>query len=213
MNNTPRAALPGSTERVLVIDDDPEFLQLAETALAGRYEVSLAMSGKQALEYLAAGETPDLILLDVNMPELNGFETLKKIKALEGMEAVPVVFLTGMTEAEAELRGLELGAVDYITKPFVKDILLKRLEIHVKQGKKLRTLYGEQRKKRKAKPITPLTPWEKKISLLAQKRFTSGEIAEQMGTTSGTIRTALNTIYVKLNIHSKRELADLDLET
>ena len=235
MNN----ALPDPGGRILIIDDDTCFLELAEKMLAGHYEVSLAKSGKQALEYLdrgfspvssagdagrgsppvssaedaGRGSPPDLIFLDVDMPDMNGYETLKKIKALDGMEAVPVVFLTGMTETEAELQGLELGAVDYITKPFVKDILLKRLEIHLKQGKELRRVYGERRKKKKPELMTPLTPWEKKIALLAQKRLTGGEIAEKMGTTGGTIRTALNSIYLKLEIHSKRELVDLDLET
>jgi DNA-binding response OmpR family regulator len=208
MNN----ASPGVRERILVIDDDTDFLELTEKMLAGYYEVSLAKSGKQALEYLDRGFSPDLVFLDVDMPEMNGYETLKKIKALDGMEAVPVVFLTGMTETEAELRGLELGAVDYITKPFVKDILLKRLEIHLKQGKELRTVYGERRKKKKPEPMTPLTPWEKKIAFFAQKRLTGGEIAEKLATTEGTIRTALNAIYSKLDIHSKRELADFDLE-
>ncbi|MDR0623657.1 MAG: response regulator [Treponema sp.] len=208
MNN----ALPGVTGRILIVDDDTDFLELAEKMLAGHYEVSLAKSGKQALEYLGRGSLPDLIFLDVDMPGMNGYETLKKIKALDGMEAMPVVFLTGMAETAAELRGLELGAVDYITKPFVKDILLKRLEIHLRQGKELRAVYGERRKKKKPESMTPLTPWEKKIALLAQKRLTSGEIAENLKTTEGTIRTALNTIYIKLDIHSKRKLADFDLE-
>jgi DNA-binding response OmpR family regulator len=207
MNN-----VPGAGGRILIIDDDTDFLELAEKMLAGHYEVSLAKSGKQALEYLDRGFSPDLVFLDVDMPGMNGYETLKKIKALDGMEAVPVVFLTGMAETDAELRGLELGAVDYITKPFVKDILLKRLEIHVRQGKELRAVYGEQRKRKKPEPMSPLTPWEKKIALLAQKRLTGGEIAEKMGTTAGTIRTALNIIYLKLGIHSKRDLVDLDLE-
>jgi DNA-binding response OmpR family regulator len=206
-------ALPGVTGHILIIDDDTDFLELTEKMLAGHYEVSLAKSGTQALEYLGRGFSPDLIFLDVDMPGMNGYETLKKIKTLDRMEAVPVVFLTGMTETESELKGLELGAVDYITKPFVKDILLKRLEIHLKQGKELRRVYGERRKKKKPEPMTPLTPWEKKIALLAQKRLTGGEIAEKLGTTDGTIRTALNVIYLKLDIHSKRELVDLDLET
>jgi DNA-binding response OmpR family regulator len=165
MNN-----LPGVRGRILIIDDDTDFLELTEKMLAGPYEVSLAKSGKQALEYLDRGfspvssaedadrgSPPDLIFLDVDMPGMNGYETLKKIKALDGMEATPVVFLTGMTETEAELRGLELGAMDYITKPFVKDILLKRLEIHLRQGKELRAVYGERRKKKKPEPMTSVT--------------------------------------------------------
>ncbi|MDR1104819.1 MAG: DNA-binding response regulator [Treponema sp.] len=199
--------------RILIVDDDEDFLEMAESFLEGDYETALAASGRGALELLAGDYTPDLILLDVSMPDMNGYETLRNIRALGNAAGVPVMFLTGVNETAAELRGLELGAVDYITKPFVKEILLKRLELHLKQGRELAALYRERRKKKKPLSIPPLTPWERKIALLAQKRLSGGEIAEAMGTTGRTIRTALSFIYMKLNIHSKRELADLDLES
>ena len=198
--------------RILVIDDDADFLEMTESFLEETYEVTLAASGGRALELLAAGLPPDLILLDVSMPGMDGYETLRNINALDNAAGIPVIFLTGVNETAAELRGLELGAVDYITKPFVKEILLKRLELHLKQGRELKALYRERRKKKKPRPIPPLTPWERRIALLAQKRLTSAEIAEEMGTTDRTIRTALSSIYVKLDIHSKKELANLDLE-
>ena len=198
--------------RILVIDDDEDFLEMTESFLEETYEVTLAASGGRALELLAAGLPPDLILLDVSMPGMDGYETLRNINALDNAAGIPVIFLTGINETAAELRGLELGAVDYITKPFVKEILLKRLELHLKQGRELKALYRERRKKKKPRPIPPLTPWERRIALLAQKRLTSAEIAEEMGTTDRTIRTALSSIYVKLDIHSKKELANLDLE-
>ena len=197
--------------RILVIDDDEDFLEMTESFLEETYEVTLAASGGRALELLAAGLSPDLILLDVSMPGMDGYETLRNINALDNAAGIPVIFLTGINETAAELRGLELGAVDYITKPFVKEILLKRLELHLKQGRELKALYRERRKKKKPRPIPPLTPWERRIALLAQKRLTSAEIAEEMGTTDRTIRTALSSIYVKLDIHSKKELANLDL--
>jgi DNA-binding NarL/FixJ family response regulator len=198
--------------RILVIDDDADFLEMTESFLEERYEVALAISGSRALEILANDYTPDLILLDVSMPGMDGYETLRNMNALDNAAGIPVMFLTGINETAAELRGLELGAVDYITKPFVKEILLKRLELHLKQGRELKALYRERRKKKKPRPIPPLTPWERKIALLAQKRLTGGEIAAEMGTTDRTIRTALCSIYMKLDIHSKRELADFDLE-
>ncbi|MDR1286226.1 MAG: DNA-binding response regulator [Treponema sp.] len=198
--------------RILIIDDDEDFLEMTESFLEGDYETSLAASGRGALELLAGDYTPDLILLDVFMPDMNGYETLRNIRTLDSAAGVPVMFLTGVNETAAELRGLELGAVDYITKPFVKEILLKRLELHLKQGRELAALYRERRKKKKPLSIPPLTPWERKIALLAQKRLSGGEIAEAMGTTGRTIRTALSSIYMKLDIHSKRELAGLDLE-
>ncbi|MDR0709312.1 MAG: response regulator [Spirochaetaceae bacterium] len=202
----------GPKGRILIIDDDADFLEMTESFLEDQYEVSLALSGSRALELLAGDYTPDLILLDVSMPGMDGYETLRRINALDHTAGIPVMFLTGINETAAELRGLELGAVDYITKPFVKEILLKRLELHLKQGRELKALYRERRKKKKPLPIPPLTPWERKIALLAQKRLTSAEIAGEMGTTDRTIRTALGSIYVKLDIHSKKELANLDLE-
>jgi DNA-binding response OmpR family regulator len=205
--------MDNTKNHILVIDDDKDFLEMAGDFLEGLYEVSFAKSGEQALEYLARGRIPDLILLDVGMPGMNGYKTMEKINALDGMAGTPVIFLTVMDETESELKGLELGAVDYITKPFVKEILLKRLEIHLKQGKELREIYRERKKKKKPRPVPPLTPWETRISLLAQKRLTGGEIAEILNTTEGTIRTALNVIYIKLDIHSKRELEDYDLES
>jgi DNA-binding NarL/FixJ family response regulator len=198
--------------RILIIDDDEDFLEMTESFLEENYEADLAVSGSQALELFAKGYTPDLILLDVSMPGMDGYETLRRINALDNAAGIPVIFLTGMNETAAELRGLELGAVDYITKPFVKEILLKRMELHLKQGRELKSLYRERRKRKKPLAIPPLTPWERKIALLAQKRLTGGEIAEEMGTTDRTIRTALSSIYRKLDIHSKRELADFDLE-
>jgi CheY-like chemotaxis protein/DNA-binding CsgD family transcriptional regulator len=198
--------------RILVIDDDADFLEMTESLLEEDYEIALAISGGQALELLAGAYTPDLILLDVSMPGMDGYETLRRISALDHTAGIPVMFVTGINETAAELRGLELGAVDYITKPFVKAILLKRLELHLKQGRELKALYRERRKKKKPLSMPPLTPWERKIALLAQKRLTGGEIAGEMGTTDRTIRTALGSIYLKLNIHSKRELANFDLE-
>jgi putative two-component system response regulator len=198
--------------RILVIDDDEDFLEMTESFLDEDYDVTLAASGCGALELLAGGLSPDLILLDISMPGMDGYEPLRNINALDNTAGLPVMFLTGMNETSAELRGLELGAVDYITKPFVKEILLKRLELRLEQGRELAALYRERRKKKKPLPIPPLTPWERKIALLAQKRLTSGEIAGEMGTTDRTIRTALSSVYMKLNIHSKRELANLDLE-
>jgi DNA-binding NarL/FixJ family response regulator len=206
------SAAPEKKGRILIVDDDGDFLEMTESFLEENYEITLASSGNGALKLLAAGLSPDLILLDVSMPGMDGYETLRNIRAVDATAGVPVMFLTGVNETAAELRGLELGAVDYITKPFVKEILLKRLELHLKQGRELAALCRERRRKKKPLPMPPLTPWERKIALLAQKRLTGGEIATEMGTTEGTIRTALGSVYMKLNIHSKRELACLDLE-
>ncbi|MDR1507092.1 MAG: response regulator, partial [Treponema sp.] len=123
------SSAPKIKGRILVIDDDEDFLEMTESFLDENYDVTLAASGQGALELLAAGLSPDLILLDVSMPGMDGYETLRNINALDNTAGLPVMFLTGASETSAELRGLELGAVDYITKPFVKEILLKRLDL------------------------------------------------------------------------------------
>lgn len=84
----------------------------------------MAQSGEEAVALLASGLRPHLILLDIAMPGWNGYQTLERLQELELEPEIPVIFLTGLTEAEEELKGRSSGAVDYITKPFVKEILL-----------------------------------------------------------------------------------------
>jgi DNA-binding NarL/FixJ family response regulator len=214
--------------KILIVDDDVALLEMAGEILDAHYQVSLARSGEQALEYLRraadSGVIPELILLDIDMPGMDGYAALQEIRLLAGLRDVPVVFLTGMTEADYELRGLSLGAVDYIVKPFVKELFLARIKNHLENGARLRSLTAEQAERprnkrpgisagiRRTAHDIPLTPWEMKIALLAQERLTQREIAEQLSLSENTVHTALNVIFSKLGVHSKRELSELDLE-
>ncbi|MCL2188493.1 MAG: response regulator [Defluviitaleaceae bacterium] len=119
-----------SKQKIFIIDDSMMKREMVKRAIAGAYDVTTASSGKEALEVLAT-ETPDLIILDVEMPEMDGYETLQHIQITESLMDVPVVFLTARTDAAAELYGLSLGAIDYITVPFSPPLLLKRLELHL----------------------------------------------------------------------------------
>jgi DNA-binding NarL/FixJ family response regulator len=98
--------------------------------------------------------------------------------------------------------------VDYITKPFVKEILLTRLATHLENGRELRLLHLMRPAR---KPAEPLTPWERKIALLAKEWLTVPEIAARLSLTGNTVKSAMKVIYRKLNIHSRRELAGVDL--
>jgi DNA-binding NarL/FixJ family response regulator len=193
---------------VLVIDDDTALLKMAHELLAEQYTVSLAKSGREAISLLDQGFLPDIILLDIRMPFLNGYETLEKLRSIPEAADIPVVFLTGLSEAESELRGLQSGAVDYITKPFVKEILLTRLAAHLANGRELRLL-------RRIRPVKkagePLTPWERKIALLAKQWLTVPEIAAELSITENTVKSALKVIYRKLDIHSRPELSGIEL--
>lgn len=118
-------------DRILVVDDTPANIQTVTAILRERgYRISVATSGRQALE-IVGKVNPDLILLDVVMPELDGFETCRRLKDSEAGRQVPVIFLTARTESEDIVRGFELGAVDYVAKPFNAHELLARVQTHL----------------------------------------------------------------------------------
>lgn len=122
---------PNPSDTILVVDDTPSSLSLLTTALeeAG-YTVLLAPDGQRALQ-IAERITPNAILMDAIMPSLDGFETSRRIKELEALRDVPVLFMTGLSDTENIVRGLEAGGVDYITKPVDPDELLARLKVHI----------------------------------------------------------------------------------
>jgi phosphoserine phosphatase RsbU/P len=116
---------------IFIVDDLQENLQvLGYTLMEEGFDVSMASSGKEALEIIA-DDTPDLILLDVMMPGMNGFEVCEKLKEMESTRDIPVIFLTAKTETEDIVEGFKVGGVDYITKPFQKEELLARICTHL----------------------------------------------------------------------------------
>lgn len=126
---------PGLSETILVVDDTPTSLGMLTDALeeAG-YTVLVAQSGKKALD-IALKLTPTAILMDAVMPELDGFETSKRIKSLEALRDVPVLFMTGLSETEHIVKGLEAGGVDYITKPVNPEEMIARLRVHISNAR------------------------------------------------------------------------------
>jgi putative two-component system response regulator len=117
-------------KQILVVDDNLTTLKQIGALLGDRYAFSLMKSGAEAVAFCEM-ESPDLVLLDVFMPEMDGFETIARLKKIPGMARVPVIFLTGDLNPESEVKALEAGAVDYITKPPDKDILRHRMELHL----------------------------------------------------------------------------------
>ncbi|MCD4685015.1 MAG: response regulator [Anaerolineae bacterium] len=114
-------------ERILIIDDDALMCDLLRMALQREeYETHEAYSGQTALEYLATN-TVDLILLDVMMADLNGFEVVRRLQADDRLKAIPVVFLTARVDAISQKTGLDAGAVEYLTKPITPEALVERV--------------------------------------------------------------------------------------
>ena len=126
----------GKKSLVLAVDDKPQNLQFLGKLLSDNgYELAMAQNGKQALNFVRK-ESPDLILLDIMMPEMDGYEVCETLKQDDVSREIPVIFLTAKTDVQDVVRGFEAGGVDYVTKPFNSAELLARIKTHVE----LRTL-------------------------------------------------------------------------
>jgi len=112
---------------ILVVDDTPENLTLMSTLLKDNYQVRAANNGDRALKIAQSEQAPDLILLDIMMPDIDGYEVCRRLKAQVATRDIPIIFLTARSDIEDEQKGLELGAVDYITKPINPPIVLARV--------------------------------------------------------------------------------------
>mgnify|MGYP000227023029 CR=1 FL=1 len=121
---------------LLIVDDSAFNISILGEALVGDYDLTVAKSGEEALEALKSDHLPDLILLDIIMPGMDGFAVLHHIKEMETTKDIPVIFITAMTGEEEEAQGLAMGAVDYITKPFSTPIVKARVRTHVQLKRK-----------------------------------------------------------------------------
>lgn len=119
-------------KKILIIDDDPEIRSVLSEMLAGSFQPLEASGGKEGLQ-LAVREQPTLILLDVNMPEMRGFEVCKRIREQPAIRHIPVIMLSTQSDLDSRVEGLSLGADDYITKPFVARDLLARIQARLRR--------------------------------------------------------------------------------
>ncbi len=119
-----------ATPFILIVDDNSTNLSVLSKALkADGYKVCIAMDGEDALAQIERNQ-PELILLDIQMPKMDGFETCRRLQANPATEAIPVIFMTALADTENKVKGLSLGAVDYITKPFEQEEVLARVKVH-----------------------------------------------------------------------------------
>lgn len=128
-------------EHILIVDDNITNLKLAEQVLRSSYKVTLLTSAIQTMKFLMRN-TPDLILLDIKMPGMNGFETLSTIKSIPRLRKIPVIFLTALNDQKNEIKSLKLGAVDFIAKPFVPELMLSRIKLHLELSSYRKNLEG-----------------------------------------------------------------------
>lgn len=197
---------------ILLVDDNPQYLKNA-LPLYG-YNVRTAIDGIQALDILTTeNENFDLILLDVMMPNLNGWEVLKAVRKHEKTKFIPVIMITALNEDQTMIAGLKTGADDYISKPFVLPNLLARIEAVLR-----RSNWNKQPVKNASlpfksdAPLQTLTAREKEVLTLAAKGANNKDIAEKLVLREVTVKSHLNSIFKKLNVTSRTQAVLLALQ-
>ncbi|PZO35841.1 MAG: hybrid sensor histidine kinase/response regulator [Pseudanabaena frigida] len=191
MNSTPITGL------ILIVDDTPTNLDVISEALVNAgHNVAIATSGERALQQVERRQ-PDLILLDVMMPGIDGFETCKRLKANAKTRDIPVMFMTAVADLDNKVKGLKLGAVDYITKPFQEEEVLTRVKTHLQLYFLTQNLEQQVEQKTAALQAAQLQIIQRE-KLSALGNLVAGiahEIANPVGFLSGNIQPALD--YIK----------------
>ena len=134
------------SELILIVDDNPANLEVLSETLAGAgFQVAVAIDGVSAIEQIQYYQ-PELILLDIMMPGIDGFETYQRLRAKPSTRDIPVIFTTALSDTENKVKGFSLGAVDYITKPFQQQEVLARVRVHLQLRNLARTLEGQNKR-------------------------------------------------------------------
>lgn len=156
--NTSQHAQEVRVPRILVVDDMPDNLFLMHGLFEDRYEVVQAASGKEALKIVMSANPPDMVLLDIMMPDMDGYEVLRRIRQHPPTANIPIIFLTALATRQDERLGMDLGAVDYLTKPVDPELVVHRVEAHVRATAHARRL--EALSEKLARQLCP-DDWER----------------------------------------------------
>ena len=189
--------------RILCVDDDISMLNTIEDILINAgYAVSLAKSGKQALDLLKRGIEYQLVLLDVDMPVMDGYETFKEIREIETAKNIPIIFLTGMDGPDFQIKGWEYGAADYITKPFIKSVFLARIKNRIN----VPTPSSKYNQKAFEKMEKNLSGLEMTVSKLIADGLTNNEISSQTSYSYGYIKQVVSVILEKMGMKKRSDI-------
>ncbi len=211
---------PARAGTVLVVDDAPDTLRMLCDALAGEgYTVLVARDGPQALARLDV-VTPDAILLDGVMPGWSGFETCQRIKAHPVGQAIPVIFMTGLSDTTDVVTGFEVGGVDYVVKPIRIEEVLARLNAHVRNARAAREALAQASMQQRPLPLNAspetdrllqasLTPRETEVLTWLARGKTNRDIAEILGMSHRTVNKHLEHIFEKLGVETRAAAAAL----
>jgi len=201
-----------SLGRILIIDDEPKLISDALPMYG--YDVTVARDGLLGLKALDEDNTFDLVLLDVVMPNLNGWEVLSAIRKNKKTQNIPIIMLTSVNDVSKQISGLKFGADDYVVKPFILPNLLARIEALLR-----RSNWSKAQNKHTALPfikdeqLSPLTSREKEILSLVAKGSSNSQIAQKLFVREVTVKTHLNSIYKKLKVTSRVQAVLLAQQT
>lgn len=187
--------------KILIIDDNAKLL--ADALPMYGYTVDIAENGKEGIKLLVKNKDYDIILLDVIMPVMDGWETLKLIRQQEQYNSVPIIMLTSVDEAQKQISGLKFGADDYITKPFILPNLLARIEAVLRRSKWRGSKQDKSLPENSLKIINSLTLKEREILKYLAKGVSNSEISEKLFVKEVTVKSHLNNIYKKLNVDNR----------
>lgn len=201
-------------KRLLLIDDDPNLILLVKDYLEFRgYEVIPASNGREGLEAMR-NFTPDLIICDVMMPEMDGYTFVETIRSNSATDWVPVIFLSARGQTADRVRGLTTGADVYMVKPFEPEELVAQVEASLKHTDRLLQMQnlGIQPIMKLDREIE-LTPTETKVIQYVAKGMSNREIAEVLGVSQRTIESHVSNMLSKTGLHNRTELARWAMET
>ena len=201
-------------KRLLVVDDDPNLVLLVKDYLEFRgYEVVAASNGLEALEVMRR-LTPDLIICDVMMPEMDGYTFVQTLRSDRATDWIPVIFLSARGQTADRVRGLNTGADVYLVKPFEPEELVAQVESVLKHTERLLQMQnaGIQPVIKLDREIE-LTPTEAKVIQYVARGMSNREIAEVMGVSQRTVESHVSNMLSKTGLHNRTELARWALES
>ena len=201
----------GGVASILIVDDNPKSLEEALPMYG--YDVKVAKDGLEALKLLSKDEAHfDLILLDVMMPNMDGWDTLKAIRKNKKTERVPVIMITAVSEDQKIVSGLKIGADDYIVKPFILPNLLARIEAVLRRSSWQKESQTAEKSLNKDVNIDALTPKEKEVLALVAKGASNQEIADKLCVRDVTVKTHLNSVFKKLKVTNRTQAVLLAMQ-
>ncbi len=198
--------------KILIIDDSPKYL--ADALPLYGYEVDVATDGLQGMKKLTSEHNDyDMVLLDVMMPNMDGWETLKAIRMNKKLENIPVIMITALNEEQKEISGLKFGADDYVVKPFILPNLLARIEALLRRSTwQKEKVNNVALKFVQEGEIEPLTAREKEILKMVSQGASNNDIAEKLYVREVTVKTHLNSIFKKLKVKNRTQAVLLAMQ-